>query len=413
MAMPRKSKGLLLTLALTLALVLSLGLVGCTAAQRGGVPPPAGSDVLGASCARYPPNHHTRCMATTQTHLRRDGGSPDASLLPPATTDKITAFLTKPLPATKPDAAAAARAKKVTERIARALLEANDTDASKSRSDAFVATALDAQQTLARARHARWLFYGDSDVADQYHASMRAWSSSSTDLLPKGIDLEAMAAQAFVRTVAGVFTCYADEADPAADETQKDAPTPCDVATLARMHQLVDVLVAYLDSARSHSATTSTVPLTHFLRTLPRAHDGRAELVARCIMLDLVSSALISSLAPPESASGADANAANAALTSRALYDIYAIPDHFARPGVARPHDDVPTAREAREAAWRALARVQSLGATVRATKRDYPFWFGLMKSGVEWVLNPIAKMMLKASVGGGGGAGDANKSEL
>ncbi|ORZ40138.1 hypothetical protein BCR44DRAFT_1424476 [Catenaria anguillulae PL171] len=299
-------------------------------------------------CNRYPPRHHSPCLAATQSHLHSDpsGPAPSSAIKLPATSvAKITAFLLKAKPVNVQDANK--RSAHVSKRIARAMVDAAKADSESSSSSASTtATSLAAMQVLMDTRFAPVLLYDD----DEGKLAARALEASAqSGQAPLELDLDAFSAHAIVRTVSGVFTCYDSEA---ATATSGKGPTPCDMQTLHRLIQLVDVLTAWLDSVRARAPmaaqleAASAPTLAHFVAGLKGDRD---QVTARAIILDLVTS------------------------TARTLLDVYYLPLHYysaRRPGHA-------SEREAREAAWRAMARVQTLGEAVRKTRAEYPFWFG------------------------------------
>ncbi|KAI9184054.1 hypothetical protein H9P43_003107 [Blastocladiella emersonii ATCC 22665] len=396
-----RSRPLLLALLAALALAALVHLPTPVSAQRGGSPP---TDPLAqaAICGRYPPRHRDLCVASSQAHLAHDGGrAGDAErTLPPSARDKILAYLGK----AKTVADGNKRVSKVAQRLARAVNEARREDGEGKQSDHLTATALAVHRLLGAARFSPVLLFGDAVGAN---AAEVLEDLARGDTRRAGrLDTDAFAAHAIVRTVAGVFSCY--DAEETAREQSKDKTevdtktTACDIETALRMHQLVDVFAAWLDKVRPSSPAAAQlevaeVPtLTEFLSSLPDHGDQRT--TARAMVLDLVVSALSSSLAPSsDSASrndGAEAKQKKA-VAAAALFDVYFLPAYF----ISSRRPTPPSPREAREAAWRAHARIETLGNAVRTTRRESKFWFSMCKSGIDWILAPIAQMMLKGSL--------------
>ncbi|KAJ3367003.1 hypothetical protein GGF32_000064 [Allomyces javanicus] len=342
-------------------------------------------------CDRYPPHRRALCEATIRTHLLPDHGTVSLLTSLPATSRaRIGAFLTGRSAPKKPSAV---RVDKVAKRLQRVLANGIQMDHGTLQSDHFTAAAVAVHQVASATRVAPVLAYADATTGTKAMQVLGAYlddgSVSAADLTSgkAGLNLESFAAQAVAKTISGVLTCY----DKEKEQDQDAPPSVCDVETLMRLTQLLDALVAWLDATRARTpvaALLQPIPtLAAFFRSLPSPTSPdtpSARLAARLVTLDLVSTALTLSLRGRGSAS--------ATAPTTALTDLYFLPMHF---DGGRPITNL----EVREAAWLALMRVQELGHAVCETKAEHPFWFKMMRTGMDWVLGPIAKMVLEGAM--------------
>ncbi|KNE54543.1 hypothetical protein AMAG_00513 [Allomyces macrogynus ATCC 38327] len=342
-------------------------------------------------CDRYPPHRRALCEATMRTHLLPDHGTVSPLTALPATSRaKIDAFMAG---RAAPKKTATVRVDKVAKRLQRVLSSGVEMDRGTMQSDHFTAAAVTVHQVASVTRFAPVLAYADASTGNKAIQVLSAYlddgTVSAADLTSgkAGLNLESFAAQAVAKTISGVLTCY----DKEKEQGQDAPPSVCDVETLMRLTQLLDALVAWLDATRARTpfaALLQPIPtLAAFFRTLPSPTSldtPNARLAARLVTLDLVSTALTLSLHGRGSAS--------ATAPTTALTDLYFLPMHF---DGGRPITNL----EVREAAWLALMRVQELGHAVRETKAAHPFWFKMMRTGMDWVLGPIAKMVLEGAM--------------
>ncbi|KAL7753962.1 hypothetical protein RI367_000895 [Sorochytrium milnesiophthora] len=334
---------------------------------------------------------------------------------------KISAYLEQP----------DANSTKVAARLAKALQQ------SSTDPDDEATTALAVQAVLHANRYAPVLSLEPDIVPDAVRHDVMAYISGNADLAALEQEQQQLRmgmVKCMVATIAQTFACY--------DRRERRL---CDMLTLQRFHQLVDLFVVYVDmnhDALVHAATAEArahrggsgsgsdseskgdeitaaeadadaqqldrgrlALLAPFLASLRRVGPpggklARADaalkvadhpsvfspdMVARLVMLDILSGALTDALANATTLS-VTTDSQGAAVSTIAQFVL--LPMFF-------PDQAVVTEQETLQAAVQALHRVRDLGAAILQYKADHAFMFGMVASGFEMLLRPVVAALI------------------